>query len=123
MRKTVSHRGKNGVEERREHERFSMRLSARYLRESEDEWKDCTVTNISRSGIGIIIYIRERIPIGSFLQLEIIVPKREGPTEVKITGMLKWIKEEKERTNFVGGIEFSKILDEIEWTNLMYFMS
>jgi hypothetical protein len=93
------------------------------LKENEEKWKDCTVTNISRSGMGIVVYIHERIPIGSFLQLEIVVPKREGPLNVKVTGILKWIKEEKERRNFIGGIEFTKILDEIEWANLIYYMS
>ena len=123
MRKTLSSRGNNKIEERREYERFSRRLSARYLKENEEEWKDCTVTNISRTGIGIIVYFHEKIPVGSFLRLEIIVPKRERPVKVRVTGVLKWIDEEKERMNFVGGIEFAKVLDEIEWTNLMYFMS
>ena len=43
--------------------------------------------------------------------------------EVRVIGILKWIDEEKERMNFVGGVEFAKVLDEIEWVNLMYFMS
>ena len=123
MRKTLSSRGNNKMEERREYKRFSRRLSAQYLKENEEEWKDCTVTNISRMGIGIIVYVHEKIPVGSFLLLEIIVPKRERPVKVRVTGILKWIDEEKERMNFVGGIEFTKVLDEIEWTNLMYFMS
>ena len=123
MRKILSSRGNNKMEERRGSKRFSRRLSARYLKENEEEWKDCTVTNISRTGIGIIVYFHEKIPVGLFLRLEIIIPKREGPVKVQVTGILKWIDEEKERMNFVGGIEFTKVLDEIEWTNLMYFMS
>ena len=123
MRKILSSRGNNKMEERRGSKRFSGRLSTRYLKENEEEWKDCTVTNISRTGIGIIVYIHEKIHVGSFLRLEIIVPKRERPVKVRVTGVLKWIDEEKERMNFVGGIEFTKALDEIEWTNLMYFMS
>ena len=111
------------MEERRENQRFSIRLGGHYLKENEEEWKDCTVTNISRSGMGIIVYIHERIPIGSSLQIKIVVPKRKGPLNVKITGILRWIKEEKERRNFIGGIEFTEILDEIEWANLIYFMS
>lgn len=123
MGKTLSSRGNNKTEERRKYKRFSRRLSARYLKENEEEWKECTVTNISRTGIGIIVYVHEKIPVGSFLRLEIIVPKREEPVKVRVTGVLKWIDEEKERMNFVGGIEFAKVLDEIEWTNLMYFIS
>ena len=67
---------KNRMEERRKNQRFSIRLGGHYLRENGEEWKDCTVTNISRSGMGIIVYVHERIPIGSFLQIEIVVPKR-----------------------------------------------
>ena len=53
---------------RREHKRFPVQLSARDLKENEEEWNECTVTNISRSGIGITVYVRENIPVDSSLQ-------------------------------------------------------
>ena len=77
------------MEERRKKQRFSIRLNGHYLKENEEEWKDCTVTNISHSGMGSIVYVHEKIPIGSFLQIEIGVPKREGPLNVKVSGILK----------------------------------
>ena len=109
------------MEERREHKRFSVQLSARYLKENEEEWNECTVTNISRSGIGIIVYVREHIPVDSSLQLEILIPTKKEP--IKFAGILKWLIEQKGVKNFIGGVGFAKILDEVEWKNLIYFMS
>jgi len=42
---------------------------------------------------------------------------------VKVTGVLRWVTEQKEERIFAGGIEFNKILDEIELANLAYFIS
>ncbi len=84
------------MEDRRKYKRFPTKLIARYLSENEEEWKNCTVINIGRGGMGITVYVREKIPMGSSLQLEIIVS---------------------------GSIEFTNILDEIELANLTYFMS
>jgi hypothetical protein len=109
------------VEEKREHTRFSVQLRARYLKENEEEWNECTVTNISRKGIGIIMYVREIIPVDSSLQLEIIIPTKKEP--IKVTAILKWIVEQKGGKNFMGGVGFTKALDEVEWKNLIYFMS
>jgi len=110
------------MEERRKYKRFPIELSAQYLKENEEEWKGCTVTNISRSGMGIIVYVQEKIPIGSSVQLEIIIPTKGEPI-IKVTGILRWIMEQKGGMNFMVGIEFTGILDEIEWKNLIYFMS
>ena len=109
------------MDDRRKYKRFSTQLIARYLSENEEEWKNCTVINIGRGGMGITVYVREKIPMGSSLQLEIIVPAKEEP--IKVTGILRWIMEEEEEMNFSGSIEFTNILDEIELANLTYFMS
>ena len=120
-RKPLTLSKKNKVEERREDKRFSVQLSARYLEENEEEWHECTVTNISRSGMGIIVYVRESMPVDSSLQLEILIPTKKEP--IKITGVLKWIIEQDGGKNFIAGVGFTKILDEVEWKNLIYFMS
>lgn len=109
------------MEDRRKYKRFPTQLIARYLRENEEEWKNCTVINIGRGGLGITVYVREKIPMDSSLQLEIIVPAKKEP--IKVTGILRWIMEQEEEMSFMGGIEFTKILDEIELANLTYFMS
>jgi len=106
------------MEDRRKYKRFPIELSARYLEEFRKEWKGCTVINISREGMGIIVYLWERISIGSSLQLEIIIPKKEEPT--RITGILRWIKEQKGEMNFIAGIEFTKIYSEDKWTLMDY---
>ena len=95
------------MEDRRQFKRFSTKLDAKYLREDNPEkWKECSVTNISRGGVGIIVYLQERIPIGLLLLLEITFPTKEEP--IKAIGVLRWIEEEEE-TNFRVGIEFTNI--------------
>jgi hypothetical protein len=98
------------MEDKRKYHRFSIKLQARYLQEDDhQEWKDCTVSNISRKGMGIEVYLREKISIRTILQLKIIAPKREKL--IKARGFLMWIKDLKgnPKFNYVGGIELTKI--------------
>ena len=107
------------VEDKRKYHRFPLKLQARYLQEDDhQEWKDCTVTNISRKGMGIEVYLREKISIRSILHLEIIAPKREKL--IKASGVLMWIKDLKRnpKYNFVGGVELTKIDPDDKWTLL-----
>jgi len=110
--------GSNEIEDRRKFKRFLVQLSARYLEEFEKEWKGCTVINISREGMGIEVYLRERIHPSSILQLEMIIPTKEEP--IKVKGILRWIKELNQEMNFVGGIELTKIDSEDKWTLMDY---
>ena len=106
------------AEERRQYKRFPVELSARYRKQTDKELKGCTVTNISRGGMGIIVYLRERIQLGSTLYLEIIFPQKEGP--ICADGVLKWIEDKREEMNFKGGIEFTTIDAEDKWALLDY---
>ena len=107
------------MEDKRKYKRFQIDLNARYSFEGNQKtWKGCTVVNISRDGMGIVVYLRERIPIGALLQFEIMFPSQEEP--IKATGVLQWIKEQREEMNFPGGIEFTKIDPEDKWTLLDY---
>jgi hypothetical protein len=108
------------MEDRRKYKRFPIQLSAHYLGEDKEEWKECSVTNVSREGMGIEMHVRERIDIGSILQLEIIVPIREEP--ISIIGILRWIKELEgnPKFNFIGGVELSRIDPEDKWALLDY---
>ena len=107
------------MEDKRKYKRFQIDLNAKYLLEKNPkEWKGCTVVNISRDGMGIIVSLRESIPIGSLLQLEIMFPTQEEP--IKAIGVLRWIKEQLEEMNFPGGIELTKIDPEDKWTLLDY---
>jgi hypothetical protein len=80
------------VEEKRKFKRFPIELNAKYLLgENHKKWKSCMVINISREGMGIEVYLQERIPIDSILQVEILVPEKEKP--VMAMGIMRWIKE------------------------------
>jgi len=110
----------NRMEERRKYKRFPTQLKALYLDEKTEEWKDCSVTNISREGMGICVYAQEIINVDSILQLKIIAPLKKEPIDV--TGTLMWIRELKEnpRFNFVGGAMIIAIDPEDKWALLDY---
>ena len=71
------------------------------------------VVNISREGMGIEVYLQERIPIDSVLQVEITIPKKEKP--VMVSGVLRWIKEIEKEMNFLGGVDLIKIDSRDKW--------
>ena len=106
----------NPTEDRRKYKRFPVELSARYQRDNKTAWKGCTVTNISRGGMGIIVYLQEKIPLESPLVLEIIFPPEEK--QIKATGILRWLEEGKDI--FIGGVEFTEIDPEDKWVLLDY---
>ncbi len=109
---------RGSIEDRRKYKRFPIELSARYVKENDRGWKGCTVTNISRGGIGIIVYLQEKISEGALLKLAIMFPKKEEP--IKATGVVRWIKEQKGEKNFIGGVEFTEIDAEDKWKLLDY---
>ena len=104
----------NNKTEKRICKRFPIKLNAQYLQKNE-EWKGCTISDISRCGIGITVNMQESIPIGSSLQLEIISPKKEEP--IKATGVLIWIKQQM-KMSFMGGVELIKITPEDKWIRI-----
>jgi len=108
------------MDEKRRYKRFPVQLTARYLEENKDEWKECSVTNISREGMGIGVYSQEKIHRGSILQLEIVFPMKNEP--IGVTGTLKWIRKLKGNPafNFVGGANVIAIDPEDKWAMLDY---
>ena len=103
------------MEDQRKYKRFPSQLNARYLEENKEEWKDCRIINVSREGMGVEVYMQEAINIGSFLQLEIVLPVRKEPIDA--IGTLMWVRELKEdpKFNFVGGIKLITIDPEDKW--------
>jgi len=96
------------MENKRQFKRFSMKLDAKYSREdTPGKWKECSVTNISRGGVGIIVHLQERIPTGVLVPLEIMFPTKEEP--IKAIGVLRWIEKKRKEINFKVGIEFINI--------------
>jgi hypothetical protein len=94
-------------------------LSAKYLLgENPKEWKGCSIINISHEGLGIEVHLKEKIPVGTTLRMEITVPTKETP--IKSIGSIMWIKELKEEMGFVGGVKLIKIDSEDKWTLMDY---
>ena len=108
------------MDERRRYKRFPVQLITRYLEDDKDEWKECAVTNISREGMGIGVYSREKIHMNSILQLEIVFPEKNEP--IGVTGTLEWIRKLKgdSEFNFVGGVNVIAIDPEDKWALLDY---
>jgi len=88
------------------------RLFARYAVQRKGEiltsvWKECTIFDISKRGIGMRINKSEKVKTGSTVYLEIHDPKELEPICLK--GILKWIK--KEGSDCVCGIELHEKLE------------
>ena len=71
--------------------RFTTQLNGQYfLKEMKKGWQECTITVVSRKGLGAEFHTREIIKPGSTAQIEISVPGELEPITVK--GILRWIK-------------------------------
>ena len=106
-----------GGEENRAAIRFDTDLKGRYfIKELGKRWGNCTVFDVSRTGMGIKFYTPETIDLGSTITIEIEVPSELEPMSVK--GILRWIKQAD--NEFIGGIELTEVLDEIKSSLLCY---
>ena len=108
------------MDERRKYIRFPVKLNARYEEKNGGNWKECSVIDISREGMGISIYSRESINKGASLRMEITVPVKDGPIDME--GVLIWIRELKEdpQFNYIGGVRISSITPEDKWALMDY---
>ena len=101
------------IQKKRRFVRFASKQKAQYcLKESYGSWKECTIYTISCKGVGITL--KEIINVGSILFLEIPMSHEFAPLSIK--GTLRWIKEKE--NDFIGGIEFTKVLDEEQFSKL-----
>lgn len=108
------------MEERRKYIRFPVKLKARYAEQNGGRWKECSVIDISREGMGISIYSREAINKDASLHMEITVPPQSDP--VAMEGVLMWIRELKDdpQFNYIGGVRISSITPEDKWALMDY---
>jgi hypothetical protein len=106
------------MEDRRKFKRIPVQVSARYLWASKEEWINCSVTNVSREGMGIDVILQERMHPGEILQFKITVPTKEEP--IKISGTLTWVKELEGKAGYIGGITFFNMDSEETWGLLDY---
>ena len=94
-------------------------LKGRYFVEEEKKgWKECTIVDTSRKGMGIIFHTGEKINEGSTVHLEVFVSTELEPINVK--GVLKWIVEG--GNDFVGGVALTDFLPEDKWVQLLSFL-
>ena len=108
------------MDERRKYIRFPVTLQARYEERGGGGWKECSVIDISREGMGISIYSREAIITGTGLRMEITVPVTNEP--VAMEGVLMWIRElhSDPHFNYIGGVRISSITAENKWVLMDY---
>ena len=108
------------MDERRKFIRFPLELIARYSESEVKDWKECSVIDISREGMGINIYAREHINEGSILEMAITLPVQDD--SIAVQGTLMWITELKDdpRFNYLGGIQLLSIKPEDKWALIDY---
>ena len=103
------------MENRRRFSRCLTQMEVKYfLKKGEKSWKECTIFNISRNGVGMKFQTGEDVSIGSTVHLEIAVPMESVP--INVEGMLMWIK--KVENDFIGSIELTEVLDDVKWSKL-----
>jgi c-di-GMP-binding flagellar brake protein YcgR len=106
------------MEEMRQSTRFPIQLKARYLEKSNNEWYDFSTVNISRAGMAIELFPKEKFNIDSPFQSELILPSKKEP--ILITGDVMWKKEVNGNggSHIIGGVRFTRI-DESSKRNLL----
>ena len=100
--------------DRRRFQRFDTRHKAHYLlKDGKGSWKACTITNVSRKGMGIILQAQEKVALGSPILIRPSPSIESSPSY--IIGIVRWMR--KKGNGFVGGIESVEVLDD---ENLYY---
>jgi len=93
------------MEERRKSARVPIKLRGLYHLQGEESWKECSVVDLSRNGMGIAFLTQEEIDVGSTIHLKVFYLKE--PNTANIKGILKWIKPME--NGFIGGIEITSL--------------
>ena len=93
------------MEERRKSARVPIKLRGLYHLQGEESWKECSVVDLSRNGMGIAFLTQEEIDVGSTIRLKVFHLKE--PNTANIKGILKWIKPME--NGFIGGIEITSL--------------
>jgi c-di-GMP-binding flagellar brake protein YcgR len=106
------------MEEMRQSTRFPIQMQARYLEKSNNAWYDFSTVNISRAGMAIELFPKEKFNRDSPFQSELILPSKKEP--ILITGDVMWTKEVNGNggSHIIGGIRFTRI-DESSKRNLL----
>ena len=74
--------------------RYDVHMKATYFLEERNRgWEDCTITKLSRKGIGIAFHTDEKITVDSILHLKAFTSDENE--YFPVTGILKWIEKDK----------------------------
>ena len=82
--------------------RFNTEIKTSYRIDGEKTWKECTIVNMSREGMGILFRTKEEIVEGAVIHLKVVRPHEKEPINIKAN--LRWIA--KSGNEYVGGIEW-----------------
>jgi c-di-GMP-binding flagellar brake protein YcgR len=93
-------------------------MQARYLEKSNNAWYDFSTVNISRAGMAIELFPKEKFNRDSPFQSELILPSKKEP--ILIAGDVMWKKEVNGNggSHIIGGVRFTRI-DESSKRNLL----
>ena len=99
----------NQESDRRQFRRFDTQHKARYLlKDGTGSWRVCTITNVSRKGMGILFQAQAKVALGSTILLRPSLPVESSP--LYVIGIVRWIR--KRGNDFIGGIESVEVLDD-----------
>ena len=82
----------------------------------EGGWKECTIINISRNGLGITFFIQENLKAGSSVQIETFPPGQMEPLMVE--GEVRWF-ETLSSGGFICGIKLTEKLNQDKFEGLI----
>ena len=107
------------MNERRQLKRFSLTFKAHYTFEDKEEnWKECSIVDITNSGMGVKFHALESVVPGTPIHLAIVIDEALRP--VRLKGVIKWGEEGAESS--VCGVELNEIMEEVTWNNLIHYI-
>lgn len=99
----------------RRFKRYSTQREARFfLKDSSGEGHKCTITTVSRKGMGILFHTAEEINIGTIIRFD--VPVATSLEAISVRGMLKWL--DKTDLDFIGGVELTQELSDVKFSKI-----
>ena len=101
--------------EKRRFQRFPLKLSARYGADPEPQLSSCSIIDISRTGMKLLLTTKEKIKVGSQLNVEISPP--DAGSSIKCVVSVAWVAQMQDRDKkyFLCGGTFKSIKSEDKW--------
>ena len=91
------------MKDRRKFLRFPVKLYAMYSKKNKEDYsRQCSIVDISREGMGLVVYLNDKLPLGCLLHF-----------------MVKTLKKDPDY-NYKGGIGLTRIDSEDKWVLLDY---